>query len=166
MHSWQLSNSSTLHFHLCLVAQCSEEGVHGSPLVLFAFPPREVRRKRQLLFLMGLPKCDGMSAANPLRRWLWVTYTGGKPWLFPYLGSCVHVSCCSQAYSAAMWGRGLWQHWWSLSSWLGTAVCRFWLQDFASEVNPKHCIKTKVMSLFPQTAVRLCFALPSSTTGS
>lgn len=52
--------ASTLPFHLCLVAQCSEKGVPGSPLVLFAFPPPcEARSKLQLLFLVGLPKCDG-----------------------------------------------------------------------------------------------------------
>lgn len=53
-------------FHLCLVAQCSEEGVPGSPLVLFALLlPCEVRRRWQLPFLLGLPKCDGGEGCQP-----------------------------------------------------------------------------------------------------
>lgn len=160
MHSWQLSNSPTLPFHFCLVAQHSEEGAHGSPLVLFAFPPYLWGHEEMAAaFPLGAPKIWCQSSQEVV-----LSYTGGKSWLFPYLGSCIHISCCFQAYSAAMWGRGLWQHLWPLSSWLGTAVCSFCLQEFASALDPKHCIKTKV--IVPQTAVRFCFVPPSFTTTS
>lgn len=60
----------------------------------------------------------------------------------------------------------LWQRRWPLSSWLGTALCSFYLQEFAPGVDPKHSVKAKVTSSVPQTAVRLCFVPPSFTTAS
>lgn len=141
----------------CLFAQCS---VHGTfPICL--------QEEMAAALPLGAPKMWWgwmlqSSQEVALSRLIQVLSHGS----FPYLGNCTHISCCFQTYSAAMWGRGLWQPLWLLSSWLGTAVCSFCLQEFAPELDPKHSIKTKVMSLVPQTAVRLCFVPPSFTTAS
>lgn len=130
--------ASTLPFHLCLVAQCSEEGVPGSPLVLFAFPPPcEARSKLQLLFLVGLPKCDGggccqcsqeMVLRVDLHRCqaMAVSHTWGTVNKLPAVFRLIQ-----QQWEAG----GLWQCLWPLSSCLGTAVCSIGLPEFASGVD-------------------------------